>query len=410
MKINWVLLCIFLAGCANVAVDNNTSIIQCENGYTAVNGMCCIDTNADNICDENSPITAPKANLDNIKDYLVRISWKTNKSMDATGFFVSDKGHILTSWGMIKEYIPEGCYQRVGNGNDSNFIKVCTPEFKVIDTDSNTFINHTLVAYNENFDIAIIKIDETDLDLIRMKTGKTFSPLEFGEAKAGDQAYSFYFEPSLKIRPVELKIENERYLQRGVKTYKTNDSFNSREYGMPIVTKDMKIVGMSSFGVNNETRENSLIINPEALKRFTEDALTIRCYPSCPVIYERSSEVVKIYKPKYVLTGRNKIDNTPESNEVYFTKFTIDMNNDDNTEHNICFDARVIKNGILVHTAQLSPKVNVKARIKSTREIKVNWYDDTSSGEKDQDYYFEVTASDCDTKDEYNKFYLRGKY
>jgi hypothetical protein len=399
-----VLFGILLFGCDSAPSGAGSAVSLCASPYIELNGRCCLDGNGDGVCDYAGVET--DFSIDALAPVIVRINWQSNGSRNAAaGFFISDD-KIITSWSLIKDYDSNNCFARK-SGDGGAVVRLCSPYFRVMDFKGRVFDNHTLVSYSEQYDLAVIQLDSADLALARK--GEVFSPVSFGGGlSVGRKVYLPIFSPALALKQnisgVGAVINSDAVI------YRLDDSFSSDYFGLPVVDERLSVVGMLTEKLNINPEEKSFMIGSGELRRFSEYALMISCSPNCSLAYERMSEAVKIYKPKYVDAGRYHKSNSASDNKVYFKSFTISVNNDDSFGHSVCFNLRVIKNGMLLHSSVLYPELDIKSRMETTQEIKANWQDDSSGSELPQDYYFEVSGYDCASKVEYNKFYFREKY
>jgi hypothetical protein len=146
-------------------------------------------------------------------------------------------------------------------------------------------------------------------------------------------------------------------------------------------------------------------------QEFVSGSKQILCYPECSLQYKRFSDAVRVYKPVQVYVFREEdFASRPNRGLVGFKDFTISADNDDTTDHTLCFSLKVVRNGFVVFNDKVDGTFTVRARIKASNYVvPVDWWD-VSSSKKISDYYFEVSTYDCESKEKYNTFYLRGIY
>lgn len=381
--------------------------------FEYMKGQCCLDSNNNQICDtdeiqkeekvteegseKDKQIEKPEAG-DVVTDAMRKVVKIKTNYVQGSGFFIDSEGYIVTNYHVIQGLYPE---------YDLKYLTIYTPNKK-------EYKNLEIAGYNYDYDIALLKI----------KDNGTFNHLNFGNSdalKTGDRVYALGTPEGLDFSASSGIISAKKrsgYYNQDVKNYlQTDSAINSGNSGGPLINEAGEVVGLNTFGyapwyaegLNFALESNKMKQLVESMK-YTSKYLMVTSsddfYQTKPNKKVEAFNIGKFNVKSIVTQEQDPV--TWKLYNVYgtvFHDFGVSLYNTDDIAHNICFDVKVMKEGIKELSKRLDTKFTLNPKQRLTETITVSH---RSGGGRD--CYFEVKIVDCDTNEVFNEAFMRKYY
>lgn len=385
-----------LSGCAEKEVVEES---LCNKPYFEyMKGQCCLDSNDNQICDKDETkeeelveeeeeviVGSQEEFIKGIMNNVVKI--ETNYGVDlGSGFFIDEEGYVLTNYHVIYGY-EDGernvTVKSYDSGHSSDYLA-------------------RVLGYDYAHDLAVLKIDSK-------REWKTFPFAE--TVRLGDTVYAlgspFDYEFSAskgiisgKNRPGLNDKDLEEYFQ-------TDAAVNFGNSGGPLVNEKGEVVGLNTFGVAPWWSEglNFALDSKKAKEIYQNIRYVADLFGNLEwgaVINKNFNEKMNIFLKEIKVRWDGLIE------EGYLVSFDYIAQNKDSVEHNICFEIKIMKGGVIVSNQMLDEKIKLTAGMQKlgAEQIIVN---SKFEGEC-SNYHFEITSMDCESKEVYSRNIMKNEY
>ena len=336
---------------AQIPAANATSVSVCNAPYMQKGSECCLDKDQDKICDidEALPVTpanttpaviVPTANdiFNKVKNSVVLLNATSmegrsdEESTIASGFFISSEGYIMTNFHAVSPYFRCEAY--------------C--DFRATTYDK---VVHTVdwVAVDTDWDFAIIKINGTE-DInhsvvpltIAQDSGNIGDPIYVVGAPLGNEFSISQGIISQKNRPSYLNdsAKYSKYLQ-------TDAAVNPGNSGGPFLNTNGEVVALTTYGYSKWVAEGlSYGLQAEQLNDLLTkvDYNTIKLRTGNVASAHSWTENVTINEP----TSRTAYVDTVDGRFV-FERAEFKIRNDQNTSISICPRIKLVSFAGMIH-------------------------------------------------------------
>ncbi|HLC32577.1 MAG TPA: trypsin-like peptidase domain-containing protein [Candidatus Nanoarchaeia archaeon] len=435
------LICIllfFLVGCAQsqkpateINSANPTDALCKSPYYEWKTGDCCLDQNANQICDtdektiqtaemkseesqtakqiiesqRNSPLNlSAQEILDSSLGKVVEITVRAGeKTAIGSGFVVSSDGYVLTNMHLFDSTFELYCITTHFRDCVHTYVKF---------RNGDVFQPHQvkLVGYNKPHDIVLLKID-----------AHGFEHFEFADSdkiKVGDTVFAlgnpFGLEFSTSKGVISAKNRNGMNDESITKYLQTDAAINQGNSGGPLITEKGQVVGMNTFGYTKLMTEGlGFALESNTAKDFFENLKQIKSdiagrvcelsesgTPSC------NYEVIKSPRQKTlpdseIEFSKLDLDTIQTVDGLRVTGFSVTMKSKVDVKKEVCFNIKVIENGIKVKDEPLVKRISLNPKINLQETIILLGIQAKS------DAYFEINALECGTSTVYATGYAR---
>ncbi len=402
-----------------------TDAVVCNEPYMRFAAGCCLDQNANKICDNdevkkeetNVKIEPPIENLTKNEITKESIPVSTKKTINealfalvtiyvnprrsayingqyvdftydwqGSGFIVSTDGYILTNY-----HVAGYASSMVARRYDGIDLPV------------------SLVASDDKFDIAVLKIENlsyrTDYLNFSKDSGKVGDVVYVLGAPLGMEASVSKGIISQKNRRSYLSEDNiyDKYLQ-------TDAAINGGNSGGPVVNEDREIVGMSTYketgwgveGLNYALQ--SEVIQDFYNRTYKGDMFKLLDIANAAKSNQKRDHSSQSYSKGITVDTASGIYLLTDGEKTLFDRMEFTVSNDKFEDVNLCYDLILVpKKGFIDYQGTLKasnvirPKSITKINIEETIELK-----------SDKLHYYELTLFDCNSKEKYGKVFGAG--
>lgn len=302
-----------------------------------------------------------------------------------SGFWVDNKGYVITNHHVIQGY--ENSEKNVTvNSYDSGH----SSPYKA-----------KVIGYDFAHDIAVLKVD----------SNRKWDVFSFAkDIKVGDVVYAlgsplkFDFSASKGIISAKGRggINDKE-----VKSYLQTDApINPGNSGGPLINEKGEVVGLNTWKMSGISVEGlGFALEPNKIQELYTNIRYIADTYKIPILNEISqedyNEKIKLSIPEFqVIWDKN-------NGKGNFLSFNYNAQNKDSKEYDMCFNVTIIKGGLIIANKILDKKLKLKTASyqPSPEPVEVNL-----PFEKDGNYFFEVSAVNCDSKEVYSKNLLTKAY